>query len=102
MTIRLAKIEDTNAIVQLLKESLGEKLLKKSTSIWNFKHHQNPFGESLVLLAEENNQIIGVRAFMKWQWQDDGGEMAAARWQHRDGSDDGSSETAVVRWSGRF
>ena len=44
MTIRLAKIEDTNAIVQLLNESLGETLLKKTTTIWNYKHHQNPFG----------------------------------------------------------
>jgi N-acetylglutamate synthase-like GNAT family acetyltransferase len=70
MTIRLAKIEDTNAIVQLLKESLGETLLKKTTTIWNYKNHQNPFGESPVLLAEENGQIIGVRAFMQWQWQD--------------------------------
>lgn len=69
MIIRQAKIEDKPAIVELLKESLGESLLKKSTSIWDYKHVDNPFGESYVLLAEEEGKLIGVRAFMSWKWQ---------------------------------
>lgn len=69
MIIRPATIEDTSAIVQLLKESLGESLLQKTESIWRYKHEQNPFGNSHVLLAEENNQLIGVRAFMQWEWR---------------------------------
>jgi len=69
MIIRQAKKEDKPAIVELLKESLGESLLKKSTSIWDYKHVANPFGESYVLLAEEDGELIGVRAFMSWKWQ---------------------------------
>ncbi|MDD2985961.1 GNAT family N-acetyltransferase [Flavobacterium sp.] len=69
MIIRQANIEDKPAIVELLKESLGESLLKKSTTIWDYKHVDNPFGESYVLLAEENGEFIGVRAFMSWKWQ---------------------------------
>ncbi len=69
MIIRVAQTEDIPAIVELLKDSLGESLLKKTTSIWDFKHVQNPFGSSYVLVAEENNQLIGVRAFMSWKWQ---------------------------------
>lgn len=69
MIIRVAQTEDIPAIVELLKDSLGESLLKKTTSIWDFKHVQNPFGASYVLVAEENNQLIGVRAFMSWKWQ---------------------------------
>ena len=69
MIVRVAKTEDIPAIVALLKDSLGESLLKKTTSIWDFKHVQNPFGASYVLVAEENNQLIGVRAFMSWKWQ---------------------------------
>ena len=69
MIIRQAKQEDIDSIVVLLQASLGESLLKKSAEIWNFKHVANPFGESTVLLAEENNELIGVRAFMTWRWQ---------------------------------
>jgi hypothetical protein len=29
----------------------------------------NPFGKSPVLVAEENGQLIGVRAFMRWEWR---------------------------------
>ena len=69
MIIRQVKQEDTNSIIVLLQASLGESLLKKSAEIWNFKHVINPFGESTVLLAEEDATLIGVRAFMDWRWQ---------------------------------
>ena len=69
MIIREAKQEDIDSIIVLLQASLGESLLKKSAEIWNFKHIINPFGESTVLLAEEDATLIGVRAFMNWRWQ---------------------------------
>ncbi|MCX6172175.1 MAG: GNAT family N-acetyltransferase [Flavobacterium sp.] len=69
MIIREAKQEDIDSIVVLLQASLGESLLKKSSEIWNFKHVLNPFGASIVLLAEEDKALIGVRAFMTWRWQ---------------------------------
>lgn len=79
MTIRIAQELDTTAIVQLLKESLGETLLKKTDIIWQYKHQENPFGSSYVLLAEENGQLIGVRAFMSWNWQTGGNVWQAYR-----------------------
>jgi predicted N-acetyltransferase YhbS len=69
MIIREAKPEDLTSIIAVLKASLGENSSKKNELVWNFKHVQNPFGKSLVLVAEDNKQIIGVRAFMRWQWQ---------------------------------
>ena len=69
MELRPAIPQDTPAIISLLKSSLGESMIPKSEGLWNWKHHQNPFGQSFVLLAEEAGQIIGVRAFMQWQWQ---------------------------------
>lgn len=69
MIIRNATPEDIPAIVVLLQLSLGENLIKKSESTWNFKHVDNPFGVSHVLLAYEDGILVGVRAFMKWQWQ---------------------------------
>ena len=69
MIIREAKPEDLNSILEVLRASLGETSSRKNEAVWNYKHVLNPFGKSLVLVAEENAEIIGVRAFMRWQWQ---------------------------------
>ncbi len=69
MIIREAKEIDIPEIVEVLKASLGEQDLPLSEEIWNYKHVNNPFGRSLVLVAEENGIIAGVRAFMCWKWQ---------------------------------
>jgi N-acetylglutamate synthase-like GNAT family acetyltransferase len=69
MIIRAATEQDIPSIVQLLKLSLGESLMPKSEAFWKWKHIDNPFGKSPVLVAEENNQLIGVRAFMRWEWK---------------------------------
>ena len=68
MEIREATVVDIPKIISLLKVSLGEKLLPKSEAFWIWKHVDNPFGESLVILAEDNGEVVGVRAFMKWEW----------------------------------
>jgi N-acetylglutamate synthase-like GNAT family acetyltransferase len=69
MEIRPATKNDIPAIIKLLKASLGESLMPKSEAYWQWKHINNPFGASPVWIATEANQIIGVRAFMKWNWQ---------------------------------
>ena len=69
MIIREPNLNDTQAIIELLQLSLGESLLKKTVAIWDFKHIANPFGQSYVLVAEEDDVIVGVRAFMQWRWQ---------------------------------
>jgi GNAT superfamily N-acetyltransferase len=69
MIIRNSTPEDIPAIVTLLQLSLGEGLMKKSSVTWKYKHVDNPFGASKVLLAFEGDILVGVRAFMKWQWQ---------------------------------
>lgn len=69
MKIREAKHKDIPKIIKVLKASLGEVSSEKTEKVWRYKHIDNPFGESLVLVAEEGDQIIGVRAFMRWEWQ---------------------------------
>ena len=68
MTIRGAVQTDKPAIINLLKKSLGESVIPITEKLWSWKHEQNAFGNSFVLLAEENSDIIGVRAFMQWNW----------------------------------
>lgn len=69
MIFREATAADIPEIVEVLKASLGEQDLPLSEKIWNYKHVNNPFGKSLVLVAEANGNIAGVRAFMCWEWQ---------------------------------
>ncbi|WP_282018311.1 GNAT family N-acetyltransferase [Salegentibacter mishustinae] len=69
MEIREAVKSDIPNILQVLKASLGESSSKKTEQVWRYKHIDNPFGTSLVLIALENSQVIGVRAFMRWNWQ---------------------------------
>jgi GNAT superfamily N-acetyltransferase len=79
MNIRHATDTDIPAIVDLLKASLGEVSSEKSERYWRWKHIENPFGRSPVLVAVENNQLIGVRAFMRWDWQKDGKVFSSVR-----------------------
>ena len=72
MNLRKATETDIPAIIDLLKISLGESLIPKSEELWNWKHVQNPFGKSPVLIAEENEEIIGVRAFLRWNYAQNG------------------------------
>jgi len=68
MQIVEASISDIPEIITVLKSSLGEGLLPKSEDYFIWKHINNPFGKSKILLAKENNIIVGVRAFMYWNW----------------------------------
>lgn len=69
MDIREATEADIPRIVSLLKISLGEGLMPKTEAYWRWKHRYNPFGISQVLIAELNETLIGVRAFMRWRWR---------------------------------
>ncbi len=69
MQIREATELDIPQIIEVLRASLGETSSKKTEEVWRYKHLDNPFGKSLVLVATEEEKIIGVRAFMRWQWQ---------------------------------
>ncbi|MCY2686971.1 GNAT family N-acetyltransferase [Salinimicrobium sp. TH3] len=79
MIIREAVAADVPEIVQVLKASLGETELPLSEEIWNYKHRNNPFGQSIVLIAIEDKNIVGVRALMRWKWHRNGKEYFCLR-----------------------
>lgn len=66
---RKAVDEDREAIVALLKASLGESSSPKSIAYWIWKHEQNPFGKSEVMLSIDDASLSGIRAMMPWTWQ---------------------------------
>ncbi len=70
MDIRITQysIDRRQEIVDLLNIGLGTKYhSKRSVAYWIWKHEQNPFGQSLLLLAECEGKIVGVRAFLRWR-----------------------------------
>lgn len=79
MQIREATSSDIPEIIIVLRASIGEAKLPKTEEIWKYKHFDNPFGASIVLLAVVSGRIIGVRSFMKWEWNLNGTRFSALR-----------------------
>ena len=48
----------------------GDARRWSNAAVWRWKHVDNPFGRSLVLLARDDatGRITGLRAFMAWQY----------------------------------
>lgn len=79
MEIVSASPLDMPGMIDLLRRSLGESLMPKSEGFFNWKHNENPFGRSMVLLAKEDGEIVGLRAFMRWEWIRNGKRITAVR-----------------------
>ena len=79
MTIRFATHTDLPAMLTLLNASLGTLGGIRSSVYWQWKHLQNPFGVSPVLLAFEGDRMIGLRAFLPWQFSYQGNIIRAFR-----------------------
>jgi GNAT superfamily N-acetyltransferase len=59
--------EDEPAVLALLVGALGEGPSGQRTpDFFRWKHLENPFGESLLLVAELDDEIVGLRAFLRW------------------------------------
>jgi GNAT superfamily N-acetyltransferase len=72
--------ERRTELFALLRACLGEKdTVKRDERFWEWKHERNPFGPSLLLFGEEDGQLAGLRAFLRWQWQADGSLFEAVR-----------------------
>jgi GNAT superfamily N-acetyltransferase len=66
-TIRPYEAGDLGSVLETLKSALGESpILKRTPRLWAWKHEDNPFGPSLVLVAEVGGRVAGVRALMRW------------------------------------
>ena len=66
-TIRPFEDSDLPAVLDLLKASLGETpVLQRTEALFRWKHFDNPFGRSILLLATHGDQIASLRAFMRW------------------------------------
>ena len=74
--IRPARDDDLPGILDTLRAALGETpLLRRTPELWAWKHSLNPFGESIVFIAEKQGRVAGVRAMMRWQMLTPGGGL---------------------------
>lgn len=72
---------DEDQVLGLMSAALGESsTLKRTAVLWRWKHEESPFGESYRLIAEsEDGEVIGLRAFLRWEYQDGDRKYRAVR-----------------------
>lgn len=79
--IRESTDADLLGILEVLKASLGETpILRRTPELFTWKHRDNPFGPSIILVAVLDDRIVGVRAFMRWELETpDGSKLQCVR-----------------------
>jgi GNAT superfamily N-acetyltransferase len=76
--IRAYRDGDEPRVLELLDLVLGGGPAGiRSPAFFRWKHAANPFGRSLMLVAEHEGELIGLRAFMRWRFQAAGKEVRA-------------------------
>ncbi len=81
VVVREATPDDIPGILEVMRAALGETpLLQRTPELFAWKHTHNPFGPSIVLVAESEGRLAGVRAFMRWELDDgSGGRIRCVR-----------------------
>jgi GNAT superfamily N-acetyltransferase len=78
-TIREYEPADEAPVLGLLNLTLGSgRAFERSTAFFRWKHRDNPFGQSLMLLADDD-RIVGLRAFLRWQFRARGQTVLGVR-----------------------
>jgi len=78
--VRPYEDKDETEVLQLLRSSLGGGPAGvRPASFFRWKHLENPFGRSFMLVAESGGSIIGLRAFLRWTFEADGETFRAVR-----------------------
>lgn len=80
VAVRAVRDADEPAILRLLTETMaGGPTGTRSAELWRWKHRRNPFGRSLVLVAEVEGELAGLRTFMRWRFTRHGRTIPAVR-----------------------
>ncbi len=67
--IRDYQTADEEAVLRLLRAALGTgRAFDRTAAFWRWKHFENPFGTSLLLVAT-NGDVQGLRAFLRWRFR---------------------------------
>jgi GNAT superfamily N-acetyltransferase len=68
VVVRPYEQEDEPRVLELLTMALGSGPVgNRPPEFFRWKHVQNPFGPSFLMVAVADGRIIGLRAFMRWR-----------------------------------
>jgi GNAT acetyltransferase-like protein len=71
---------DEAEVLTLLTTSLGSGPAgSRPPEFFRWKHFDNPFGRSLMLVAQVDGRVVGLRAFMRWRFRAGRNLIRAAR-----------------------
>jgi GNAT superfamily N-acetyltransferase len=76
---RLANDADLPAILELLRLSMGRDHDDRFSSLFRWKHLDNPFGRSPMWVACDDDRIVGLRTLMRWEFEHDGETIRCVR-----------------------
>jgi GNAT superfamily N-acetyltransferase len=80
VSLRPFRDEDLPAVLELLDASLGGGPAgQRPPEFFRWKHLENPFGRSYMLLAEADDRLVGFRSFMRWRFDLSGEPVRAVR-----------------------
>jgi glycosyltransferase involved in cell wall biosynthesis/GNAT superfamily N-acetyltransferase len=79
LDIREATPDDRPAIIELCRASLGWGNDPRFEQLFSWKHDQNAFGPSYMWVATDGDKIVGLRAFMRWEFVRGGEVLHAVR-----------------------
>jgi predicted N-acetyltransferase YhbS len=77
LAVRRATAADLPAVLELARRALG--WTDDDTSFLEWRHLRNPFGASPMWIARRGDQVVGFRAFMRWDLVARGRVVRAAR-----------------------
>lgn len=78
--VRPWRDDDLAPVLGLLQAALGEGPAgSRPAEFFTWKHLENPFGRSLMLVAEADGRPVGLRAFMRWRFKTGGRTINAVR-----------------------
>jgi GNAT superfamily N-acetyltransferase len=78
--VRPYRLEDEAGVLSLLQASLGGgPVARRLPEFFRWKHQENPFGRSFMLVGEADGRIVGFRAFLRWGFRAGGQDLHAVR-----------------------
>lgn len=68
--IRRANDNDADNVLDVCGSALGWNNAEFDRALFRWKHFENAFGESIILVAEDSSGLVAVRPFMQWRFVD--------------------------------
>lgn len=78
-SVREATTADLPQILALLREAMDRSDDKRFDALFRWKHLENPFGPSPMWVATAEDDIVAVRALMRWEFERQGEVRQAVR-----------------------